>query len=40
VVGAATSAITGGACSPYSFHWVFDTRALAVGTGGAGEGGR
>jgi hypothetical protein len=35
VVGAATSAITGGACSPYGFHWAFDTRALAVCTGGA-----
>ncbi len=35
VVGAATSRITGDACTPYSFHWAFDTRALAVGTGGA-----
>jgi len=35
VVGAATSAITGAACSPYGFHWAFDTHALAVGTGGA-----
>ncbi|MGY2909132.1 hypothetical protein ACVWVY_008153 [Bradyrhizobium sp. URHC0002] len=35
MVGAATSAITGGACSPYGFHWTFDTRALAVCTGGA-----
>src|SRR6201985_3566765 len=35
VVGAATSAITGSACSPYGFHWAFDTHALAVGTGGA-----
>jgi branched-chain amino acid transport system substrate-binding protein len=35
VVGAATSAITGSACTPYSFHWAFDTYALAVGTGGA-----
>ncbi len=33
VVGAATSAITGGACTPYGFHWAFDTHALAVGTG-------
>jgi branched-chain amino acid transport system substrate-binding protein len=41
VVGAATSAITGNACSPYGFHWAFDTHALAVGTGGAlvGTGG-
>ncbi|HEY4204131.1 MAG TPA: ABC transporter substrate-binding protein [Xanthobacteraceae bacterium] len=35
VVGAATSAITGAACTPYGFHWAFDTHALAVGTGGA-----
>src|ERR1700753_2732223 len=35
VVGAATLAITGDACTPYSFHWAYDTRALAVGTGGA-----
>ena len=35
VVGAATSRITGDACTPYGFHWAFDTRALAVGTGGA-----
>src|SRR5260221_9886828 len=34
VVGAATSRITGDACTPYSFHWAYDTRALAVGTGG------
>ena len=34
VVGAATSAITGSGCSPYGFHWAFDTHALAVGTGG------
>ena len=35
VVGAASSALTGSACSPYGFHWAFDTHALAVGTGGA-----
>src|SRR6476646_2509696 len=35
VVGAATTRITGDACTPYSFHWAYDTRALAVGTGGA-----
>ncbi|MGY4367196.1 branched-chain amino acid transport system substrate-binding protein [Bradyrhizobium sp. LB1.3] len=35
VVGAASSSITGAACSPYGFHWAFDTHALAVGTGGA-----
>src|SRR6266481_4663409 len=33
VVGAATSRVTGDACTPYSFHWAYDT--LAVGTGGA-----
>ncbi|WP_457106819.1 ABC transporter substrate-binding protein [Methylobacterium sp. P5_C11] len=33
--GAATSDLTGKACSPYGYHWAFDTRALAVGTGGA-----
>ncbi|RAZ88829.1 ABC transporter permease [Mesorhizobium hawassense] len=35
VVGAATSRITGDACTPYGFHWAFDTHALAVGIGGA-----
>ena len=35
VVGAATSAITGAACTPYGFHWAFDTHALAASTGGA-----
>ena len=35
VVGAATSAISGSACTPYGFHWTFDTHALAVSTGGA-----
>src|ERR1700753_385540 len=35
VVGAATSRITGDACTPYGFPWSFDTHALAVGTGGA-----
>ena len=35
VVGAATSAITGSACTPYGFHWAFDTHALAASTGGA-----
>jgi branched-chain amino acid transport system substrate-binding protein len=33
VVGAATARLTGDACSPTGFHWAFDTRALAVGTG-------
>ena len=35
VVASSTSAITGSACTPYSFHWAFDTHALAVSTGGA-----
>src|SRR6201991_4482291 len=35
VVGAATSRITGDACTPYGFHWSFDTHELDVGTGGA-----
>jgi branched-chain amino acid transport system substrate-binding protein len=33
--GAATSDLTGKACTPYGFHWAYNTRALAVGTGGA-----
>ncbi|WP_151719671.1 ABC transporter substrate-binding protein [Gemmobacter serpentinus] len=33
--GAATSELTGAQCSPYGFHWAYDTHALAVGTGGA-----
>jgi branched-chain amino acid transport system substrate-binding protein len=35
VVGAGTSRISGDACTPYSFHWAYDTHALGVGTGGA-----
>ena len=35
VVGAATSRLSGDACQPYGFHWAYDTRALAYGTGGA-----
>ena len=35
VTGAATTELTGKQCSPYGFHWVYDTHALAVGTGGA-----
>lgn len=35
VVGAGSSRITGDSCSPYGFHWAYDTHALAVGTGGA-----
>lgn len=33
--GAATTELTGEQCSPYGFHWAYDTHALAVGTGGA-----
>ncbi|WP_279480829.1 ABC transporter substrate-binding protein [Aureimonas sp. SK2] len=33
--GAATVELTGKQCSPYGFHWAYDTHALAVGTGGA-----
>src|ERR1700722_9125750 len=44
VVGAANSRITGDACTPYGFHWAYDTHALAGGIGGvlvkAGGGGR
>ncbi len=32
VDGAATSDLTGRACSPYSSHWADDTYALAIGT--------
>ncbi|GLS80907.1 ABC transporter substrate-binding protein [Paracoccus marinus] len=35
VTGGGTSDLTGKACTPYSFHWAYDTHALAVGTGGA-----
>ena len=35
VVGGLTSALTGSACTPYGFHWAFDTHAAAVSTGGA-----
>lgn len=35
VTGAATVELTGKQCSPYGFHWAYDTHALAVGTGGA-----
>jgi branched-chain amino acid transport system substrate-binding protein len=35
VVGAATSALTGDQCTPYTVHWAYDTVALAKGTGGA-----
>lgn len=33
--GAATTELTGAQCTPYGFHWAYDTHALAVGTGGA-----
>jgi branched-chain amino acid transport system substrate-binding protein len=33
--GAATSDLTGAACSPNTVHWTYDTFALANGTGGA-----
>ena len=33
--GAATAALTEKNCTPYGFHWAYDTHALAVGTGGA-----
>ncbi len=35
VVGAATSALSNSACTPYGFHWGRDTHAVAVSTGGA-----
>jgi branched-chain amino acid transport system substrate-binding protein len=35
VVGAASSKLTGEACHATGFHWMYDTRALGVGTGGA-----
>jgi branched-chain amino acid transport system substrate-binding protein len=35
VTGAATTQLTGDQCSPYGFHWAYDTHMLAVGTGGA-----
>jgi branched-chain amino acid transport system substrate-binding protein len=35
VVGAASSALTGAQCTPYTVHWAYDTVALAKGTGGA-----
>ena len=33
--GAATAELTGKQCTPYGFHWAYDTHMLAVGTGGA-----
>ncbi len=34
-IGAATSALTGDQCTPYTIHWAYDTVALAKGTGNA-----
>src|SRR5262249_52743148 len=34
-VGPATSDLTGKACSPNTLHWIYDTWALANGTGNA-----
>jgi branched-chain amino acid transport system substrate-binding protein len=34
-VASSTSALTGPACTPYGFHWAYDSHALAVSTGGA-----
>lgn len=41
VTGAASSPLTNEACIPTGFHWAYNTRALAVGTGAAvvAEGG-
>lgn len=41
-VGAAATSFTGAQCSPYGFHWAYDTYALAKGTATAivKEGGR
>ncbi|WP_375465409.1 ABC transporter substrate-binding protein [uncultured Methylobacterium sp.] len=33
--GSASADITGKFCTPYGYHWAYDTHALAVGTGGA-----
>jgi branched-chain amino acid transport system substrate-binding protein len=35
ITGAASADLTGKACSPYTVHWMDDTRALSVGTGRA-----
>ncbi|WP_127131755.1 ABC transporter substrate-binding protein [Georgenia sp. SYP-B2076] len=32
-IGAATTELTGAQCSPYVFHWAYDTYMLANGTG-------
>lgn len=33
--GAATADLTGKQCTPYGYHWAYDTHSLAVGTGGS-----
>ena len=42
ISGAATTALTGAACSPYGFMWTYDTHAFSVGTARAitREGGK
>ena len=35
VVSSSTPALTGPACTPYGFHWAYDSHALAVSTAGA-----
>jgi branched-chain amino acid transport system substrate-binding protein len=35
ITGAASADLTGKACSPYTVHWMDDSRALSVGTGHA-----
>jgi branched-chain amino acid transport system substrate-binding protein len=35
ITAAASADLTGKACSPYTVHWMDDTRALSVGTGRA-----
>ena len=35
VTGADATDLTGKQCSPYGFHWAYDTHSQAVGTGGA-----
>jgi branched-chain amino acid transport system substrate-binding protein len=35
VTGAATTDLTEKQCSPYGFHWAYDTHSQAVGVGGA-----
>jgi branched-chain amino acid transport system substrate-binding protein len=35
VTGAGTTELTGRQCSPYGFHWAYNTRALSLSTGAA-----